>query len=107
MTRSHKEVEILIIKLEHCLREAKLWSKIAPSPESLQSKLPFAVDVMSFEQWLQFIFIPKMSQLVSDHSALPHSLKLLPMAEQSFGLSNRHTGVLEVINQIDLIFADS
>ncbi len=49
MPRSHKEVEILIVKLEQSLREAVLWSSYPPSVEALQSKLPFALDVMPFE----------------------------------------------------------
>ena len=104
MPRSHKKVEILIIKLEQSLREAKLWSSSAPSIEALQSKLPFALDLMLFEEWLQFIFIPKMSKIVISKSTLPNNLKLLPMAEQSLGAADNRSGVIEVIKQIDLVF---
>jgi uncharacterized protein YqcC (DUF446 family) len=105
MPRSHKEVEILIIKLEQSLRGANLWSNGAPSFEALQSKLPFAFDTMPFEQWLQFVFIPKMFEMVSNKSSLPDNLKLLPMAEQSLDNVNKPSGVIDVITQIDLVFA--
>ena len=104
MPRSHKKVEILIIKLEKSLREAMLWSSSAPSVEALQSQLPFSLDFMSFEQWLQFVFIPKMSVIISKKSTLPGNLKLLPMAEQSLGAANKQYEIIEVIKQIDLIF---
>jgi uncharacterized protein YqcC (DUF446 family) len=107
MPRSHKEVEILIIKLEQSLHTARLWSNFAPSVEALQSKLPFALDTLSFEQWLQFIFIPKISEIVNRKGSLPDNLNLLPMAEQSFCGANRQSGVIDVIKQIDLIFATS
>jgi uncharacterized protein YqcC (DUF446 family) len=107
MPRSHKEVEILILKLEQSLRGAKLWSSSALSIEVLQSKLPFAFDTMSFEQWLQFVFIPRMSEIVSNKSALPDNLMLLPMAEHSMGSADKQSGVMDVIKQIDLIFATS
>ena len=106
MPRSHKEVEILIVKLEQRLREAILWSTDSPSVEPLQSKLPFALDVMPFEQWLQFIFIPKMSVIVSSKNSLPGNLKLLPMAEQSLVAAGKSSGVIEVIKQIDVVFAN-
>lgn len=105
MPRSHLDVEILIIKLEHSLRDAMLWSGSKPSNQALQSMVPFAFDSMPFEQWLQFIFIPKMSEIIRTEKMLPNSLKLLPMAEQSFGTANNHLVVIEVIKQIDLVFS--
>ncbi|MFT4809406.1 MAG: hypothetical protein ACI9LX_002755 [Paraglaciecola sp.] len=107
MTRSHKEVEILIIKLEQSLREALLWSSFAPSVEDLQSKLPFALDTMPFEQWLQFVFIPKMSEIVNTQGILPENMHLLPMAEQCFITADKQSAHMQVIKQIDLIFATS
>jgi uncharacterized protein YqcC (DUF446 family) len=105
MPRSHKNVETLIIKLEQSLREAMLWSSSAPSVEALQSKLPFALDTMTFEQWLQFVFIPKISKMIISKSTLPDNLKLLPMAEQSFNVKDHQCGVIEVIKQIDSAFS--
>jgi uncharacterized protein YqcC (DUF446 family) len=107
MPRSYKEVEILIIKLEQRLREAILWSSHSPSTKAVQSKLPFALDVMTFEQWLQFIFIPKMSEIINSKSSLPESLQILPMAEESLGTVNNRSELIEVIRQIDLVFATS
>lgn len=104
MPRSHKEVEILLLKLEQSLREAKLWSSSAPSIKALQSQQPFALDTMSFEQWLQFIFIPKMSEIVSNKSSLPDELKLLPMVEESLGSVNNLSGLMDVIKHIDSVF---
>lgn len=106
MPRSRKEVEILMIKLEQSLREAMLWSCSAPSTEALQSRLPFSLDVMPFEQWLQFVFIPKMTELLNSDSELPNSLKLLPMAEQSLGVANDRSQAIDLIRQIDIAFAD-
>jgi uncharacterized protein YqcC (DUF446 family) len=107
MPRSYKEVEILIVKLEQSLREATLWSSNTLPVEVFQSKLPFALDTMSFEQWLQFIFIPKMTNLVNTRNPLPNNLKLMPMAERSFRAKDEHSELMKIINQIDLIFSPS
>jgi uncharacterized protein YqcC (DUF446 family) len=107
MPRSLKEVEILIIKLEESLRKAMLWSSSVPSAKDFQSELPFSLDTMTFEKWLQFVFIPKMSVIVGNKSSLPDNLKLLPMAEQRLDASDSHLGVIDVIKQIDLIFFTS
>ena len=107
MPRSHKKVEILLIKLEQNLREAMLWSGSTPSVKALQSKLPFALDTMSFEEWLQFVFIPKMSVIINSKSILPDHIHLFPMAEQSFGAVNNKCGLMQVIKQIDSMSAFS
>jgi len=104
MPRSRKEVEILLIKLEQSLRDDMLWSSSAPSVKAFQSMLPFAFDTMFFEQWLQFIFIPKMTVIVNSRSTLPDNFNLLPMAEQRFGAANK-VKLLELIKQIDSISA--
>jgi uncharacterized protein YqcC (DUF446 family) len=107
MPRSYEEVEILISKLEQSLRGALLWSSHFPPTEAFQSELPFALDVMPFEHWLQFIFIPKISEIIDNKSPLPQSLVLLPMAQQSLSVANNQSeliNVIDVIRQIDLAF---
>ena len=107
MPRSYKEVEILIIKLEQSLREEMLWSSSAPSVKAFQSILPFALDTMFFEQWLQYVFIPKMTVIINSKSTLPDNFNLLPMAEQRFGASVNKCKLMEVIKRIDSISAIS
>ena len=105
MPRSHKDVEILLQKLEQSLRQTKLWSSVSPPTAALNSPYPFSVDSLSFQQWLQFIFIPKMLVVVIDEKALPHAMNILPMAEQSFGQATIYVEVLDVIRQIDEVFS--
>jgi uncharacterized protein YqcC (DUF446 family) len=62
---------------------------------------------MTFEKWLQFVFIPKMSEIVNTQSRLPKKMHLLPMAEQRFGTADSQSGYMQTIKQIDLIFAIS
>lgn len=105
MPCSHKEVETLLVKLEQSLRQAMLWSDAKPSEKALSSVVPFAFDVMPFAQWLQFIFIPKMFDIICAGKMLPTNLELLPMAEQCFGTADSQPAVIEVVKQIDLVFA--
>ncbi|MGS2720284.1 YqcC family protein [Paraglaciecola aestuariivivens] len=106
MPRSYKEVEILLINLEQAMCEVNLWSSSAPAKSALTSTVPFAYDKMPFEQWLQFIFIPKMRGLIQNQQALPTQLALSPMAELQWG-ENHCVKVKRIISQIDLIFTDN
>ena len=54
----------LLFELEEILKAAGLWSAVTPSQEALASQQPFACDTLAFEQWLQFIFIPRLQALL-------------------------------------------
>ena len=50
----------------------------------MASTLPFCVDTLSFDQWLQFVLIPRMEQLVMLQAPLPTSVSLYPMASEVY-----------------------
>ena len=60
----------------------QLWDQQAPSAQALASTEPFAIDRLSFNQWLQFIFLPRMAGIAEAASALPENCSVAPMAEE-------------------------
>ena len=54
--------QLLLIERE--LRTLDMWSVEPPVPEALASVEPFCVDTLRFEQWLQWIFLPRMKAIV-------------------------------------------
>lgn len=70
----------LLTELEDALKQHALWQEIAPEPDQLNSKLPFAIDSLSFAQWLQFVFLPRIYQQVSAEGALP-AMNVAPAAD--------------------------
>ena len=98
----HLEVASLLIDLEAVLRTLRLWSKEIPDEESLTSSMPFAADKLTFTQWLQFIFIPKMYQLIDEQMQLPEHSSIGEMAELYFsGQSQTGKPVIEILEAID------
>lgn len=80
-------VASLLMDIEHELRLMNLGESLEPSPEALASTEPFAIDTLTFSQWLQFIFIPKMYYLI-DQKNLPSNCSIAPMAEEYFAHAN-------------------
>ena len=78
------KVAELLIDVEASLRQMNLWSDESPSPEAMASTEPFAIDTMGFEQWLQFIFLPIMYQLIESGQPFPPECSIAPMAEEYF-----------------------
>lgn len=89
--------------IEFELRAAKLWSGTAPSEEAMASTMPFAVDTMAFEQWLQFIFLPKMRASI-DSGQLPLGpAQIYPIAEEVYKDKAEVKALLDAIRKFDEI----
>ena len=77
----HETLVDLLQELEQTLRDLQLWQQDKPSAEALASVEPFAIDTLAFEQWLQWLFIPQMQQLIARDS-LPLSCDITPYLDE-------------------------
>lgn len=80
----HTEAGILLMDLECVLRNMQLWSTVSPPDHALASTAPFCVDTLDLHQWLQFIFLPRMHQLVESGQPLPSACAIAPLAEEVY-----------------------
>jgi uncharacterized protein YqcC (DUF446 family) len=102
MTNRHLVVAEALFELEREMRSLELWENQSPSKEALASNQPFAVDTLRFPQWLQFIFIPRMYQLVEHRATLPVDCGVAPMAEEYFRpLAVDSDQLVEQLREID------
>jgi uncharacterized protein YqcC (DUF446 family) len=84
--------QLLLIERE--LRLQGWWDVQAPSDQALASQQPFCVDTLAFEQWLQWIFLPRMKNLLESGAPLPEACGIQPMAEQVYGERSEQARVL-------------
>lgn len=84
MADRRRELASLLQAVEKELRAMQLWDKQMPSAQALASDQPFAIDKLTFNQWLQFVFLPKMAEVIETASALPESCSVAPMAEEFY-----------------------
>ena len=82
---ARNEIAAQLIELEAGLRQLSLWSDEVRSPESLVSDQPFAVDVLEMEQWLQYVFLPTLYNLLQQNAPMPEQCATAPMAEETLG----------------------
>lgn len=69
-------------QLQQVLQQLNLWQSQPPSAEAFASTEPFAIDHMSPEQWLQWIFIPRMQALIEAEGELPSQIAISPYIEE-------------------------
>lgn len=73
-----------LLLIERALRQAGWWTAQPPSEQALASVEPFCVDTLSFEEWLQWIFLPRMKLILENGLALPNASGILAMAEMVY-----------------------
>ncbi|ABE54830.1 protein of unknown function DUF446 [Shewanella denitrificans OS217] len=90
-----------LVRLEALLKQQNLWSDSEPSPAALASTAPFSCDTMAFEEWLQFIFIPKLGAIVDAKQPLPSQMHLAPMASQVWQANPVYQPIIEQLIAMD------
>ena len=91
-----------LLALESELRSLGLWSEVRPEPVRLSSTTPFCVDTLDFEQWLQWVFIPRMVTVINQQASLPAKCEIQPVAEVAFAPFGRSKlALLLVIAEVD------
>ena len=76
MTKEQKIKDILL-KLELELKDRDMWGgdERRPHESALNSKEPFCIDTLEFHQWLEYILIKKMHQIIDDKLELPGNVQ--------------------------------
>ncbi|MDH2431606.1 hypothetical protein WH50_25210 [Pokkaliibacter plantistimulans] len=81
---SSQNVRLLLQQLQQELQAKNMWSALPPDDEAMNSTAPFCCDLMAFESWLQWLFIPRMQAIIDARATLPNSCAIQPMAEMAF-----------------------
>lgn len=99
-TNRNQAIDSQIAALEAKLRALNLWEERAPSESALLSTQPFALDTLTPTQWLQWIFIPKMTQMLASGNPLP-SLEISPYFEEALKLEAYKDALLAEIYALE------
>lgn len=100
---SYLKIETALQQLVVLLKEQCLWTNISPSEQVMASTAPFSCDVMPFENWLQYIFIPKMTTIVNNQLPLPKSMAIAPMAEHVWLNNDALLPIIRHLTDLDIL----
>ncbi|NVK21273.1 MAG: YqcC family protein [Kangiellaceae bacterium] len=89
--------------IEDCMINLDLWSVHKPSEQALASTMPFAVDTLSLEQWLQFIFLPRMREMLDNEQLPPGPAQIAPIAEEVFKKDDDKHELIKLMKKFDEI----
>ncbi|WP_297833956.1 YqcC family protein [Pseudomonas sp.] len=108
MDKRFPQVAGQLLLIERELRQLGWWSDVPPSPEALASSEPFAVDLMEFDQWLQWIFLPRMKVILEQDLSLPNASGIREMAEMVYAGRQQETDTLQqLLKQFDRVITEA
>lgn len=108
MQSIHEQLSHKIDEIEQEMRCIGHWTGKAPPPEALASQVPFCYDTLQFQEWLQWVFLPKLGALVEQGLPLPSKSDIAPLAEAWFQEQNMEqeaSRLLEIIRELDALLS--
>lgn len=78
------QTKLHLQQLQLAMQKLDLWQAVPPPQDAFLSQEPFAIDTMSPEEWLQWIFIPRMFALLESGADLSSQIAVSPYLEEAF-----------------------
>ncbi|MBV0933147.1 YqcC family protein [Marinobacterium weihaiense] len=98
----HEQVSVLLIEIRNEMQAQNLWQSQPPEPAALASREPFCVDTLDFTEWVQWLLLPRLQELIERQLPLPQNSEIQPMAEEVFKPMPEDTDrLLALISQLD------
>ena len=92
----------VLLEVEANLRTSGKWGNEQPSDNELASDQPFCLDTLAFEQWLQWIFLPRMKEILEQQHPLPMKSGIYEYAEDClYGKDIKANNLLTLIKRFD------
>jgi uncharacterized protein YqcC (DUF446 family) len=89
--------------IETEMRRIGLWQNQPLRPEQMRFKQAFAMDTMTFPQWLQFIFLPRVREAVASNS-FPQSSSVGAQAVREFDGFTEADRLVTLLSEFDALF---
>lgn len=92
----------ILLEVEATLRTHGKWDEESPTSHALASAQPFCMDTLSFEQWLQWVFLPRMRSTLEQTGPLPDKSGIFAYAEEYLLKNDPSTNyLLSLIKRFD------
>lgn len=106
MTKVHAVAEQLLL-IEREIRVLNLWQEVSPSEWALASDAPFGVDRLTFSEWLQWVFLPRMKQLIEAGASLPQGSAISAMGEVVYRESlDEKRALISALKAMDILLGE-
>ena len=101
---SYANVASKIAEIEQELRRMGAWQDKPLPEEAYRFQRPFGMDTMAFEQWLQFILIPRAQAIIESKGEFPPRSNLAVYAAREFDGRTDTDRLFYLLHEFDRLF---
>ena len=90
-------------QIEAEMRKVGLWQNQPLHPGQMDFKQAFAMDTMTFSQWLQFVFLPRVREAVASNN-FPNGSSVGAQAVREFDGFSEADQLVTLLSEFDALF---
>ena len=100
----YQEVQTKLDEIVTEMKEIGFWQDAPLEPEQYDFRAAFALDTMAFNQWLQFIFVPRVGQILDSQGTFPTRSQVGAQAIREFDTVPEAAQLVELLCAFDALF---
>lgn len=100
----YHEVQTKIQRIVVEMKRIGYWQKEPLRPEQYNFRSAFAMDTMTFSQWLQFIFVPRVEQILDSQGTFPSRSQVGTQAIREWDSVPEAAHLVELLCAFDALF---
>jgi len=93
-------------RIEAEMRRLGIWDVPDPGPDALKNGGAFGMNTMSFEQWLRWVFVPRVRKLLETGGPWPTSSDVGIAAMRNFDGQDESSGLVTMLCEFDALFTE-
>lgn len=104
MATIYEFAEQAISKIEDELKRLNVWSDEPLAPEKFENMGAFGTHTMAFTQWLQFVLVPRVKDIVAEQGQFPTQSNVAAFAYREFDGQDEFQPLCKLLQEFDDLF---
>ena len=101
MNATVEQIQAKIEQIEAEMKRIGMWQQTALEPEKYEFKAAFAMDTMAYSQWLQFVFIPRVHEVIAGKGPFPRQSNVGTQAIREFDGLDEASDLITMLCEFD------
>lgn len=94
----------MINEIEAEMKKNGFWQDGPPTEEQYMFRQAFGADTMTFPQWLQFVLVPRVHQIIGEKGSFPNSSMVAAQAAVVFADNEKARDLVKLLAEFDALF---
>ncbi len=104
---THQAVQTKLDEIQAEMKRIGMWEMPQPTPDQLVITQAFGGDKLAFEQWLRFVFVPRVQEIIAEKGAFPSKSEVAGQAFREWSMYGSRPDVeplLGILREFDDLF---